>query len=274
MGNRLESVLDYGLAEAAELLNRGFADYFVRIDFSMGVLLHAVAQDGVDMASSRVVLREGQGVGIALVARRGWSSRLAGMAMVPEARGEGVGTWLMQQLVEESKARGERSMVLEVIEENVPGVHLYKGCGFRVVRRLLSYAGTGFAGEAAELEEVDVREVARMVTAYGLADLPWQVSGESLVKLGPPSRAYRMGAAAVAISDPLAPKVGIRAVVVEPEAKRQGEATRLLRALMGTHGGKDWVVPALCPEEFGGLFEKVGLEKGDLSQLQMVREWG
>jgi hypothetical protein len=39
--------------------------------------------------------------------------------------------------------------------------------------------------------------------------------------------------------------------------------------VMAHHPGKGWAVPALCPEEIGGLFEKVGLVKGPLAQLQM-----
>jgi predicted GNAT family acetyltransferase len=64
--------------------------------------------------------------------------------------------------------------------------------------------------------------------------------------------------------------VAIRTTVVELEARRQGQAARLLRAVMAEHPGKAWIVPALCPAEIGGVFEKVGFEREDLSQLQMV----
>ena len=84
------------------------------------------------------------------------------MAVVPEARGRGVGKWLMAQLIAEAKARGERVMVLEVIEQNEPAVRLYKGCGFHTQRRLVSYA-LAQAEEMAEVEpeEVDPRELGR-----------------------------------------------------------------------------------------------------------------
>ena len=274
MSLELKPLLDYDLVEVAELLNRGFADYLIKIEFNVAVLLHMVLHDGIDAGSSRVVLRDGEAVGVAMIARCGWSSRLAGMAIVPEARGQGAGSWLMAQLVAEAKARGERRMVLEVIEQNTAAVHLYEVCGFQVLRRLVSYAGSADGeGEKAELEQVDTREVAQMVTMYGLPDLPWQISGESLVHVGPPNRAYRMGTAYVVISNPDASRIGLRAVVVEPEARGQGRATRLLRAVMAHHPGKGWAVPALCPEEIGGLFEKVGLVKGPLAQLQMGIEF-
>ncbi len=267
----LKPLLNYGLAEIIELLNRGFAGYPVEIKFDLAALLHMVAHDSIDVGSSRVVQRGGQAVGLALIARRGWSSRLAAMAIVPEARGQGVGRWLMEQLVREAKERGERRMALEVIEKNTAAVRLYEGCGFRVRRRLVSYAlSAGEAGDQAELADVDIREVARLVTMYGGPDLPWQISGESLAQVGPPNRAYQREAAYVVISNPQEPRIGIRSVVVKPEGRGQGQAVRLLRAVMARYPGKEWIIPALCPQEVGRVFERVGFERGSLSQLQMV----
>jgi N-acetylglutamate synthase-like GNAT family acetyltransferase len=107
---------------------------------------------------------------------------------------------------------------------------------------------------------------------YGLPDLPWQISGESLAQAGPPGKAYQMGSAYAAISDPERSHVAIRTIVVESEARQQGQATQLLRAVMAQYPGKTWIVPALCPAEIGGVFEKVGFEREDLSQLQMALE--
>jgi ribosomal protein S18 acetylase RimI-like enzyme len=267
----LKPALDYVLPEVVGLMNRGFADYFVKIELDLAAFLGMVRHDGVDLATSRVVLRGGQPAGVALIARRGWTSRLDGMAIIPEARGCGVGRWLMDQLIAEARTRGERAMVLEVIEGNTAAVRLYEKSGFRVLRRLVSYAmsGTEAAAEG-NLQEIDVRELARLVAMYGLPDLPWQISGETLAQIGPPNRAYQMGDAYVAISNPDAPHVALRTVLVRPEARRQGQATRLLRAVMATYPGKTWHVPALCPQEFGPLFEGLGFEREPLAQLQMA----
>jgi ribosomal protein S18 acetylase RimI-like enzyme len=273
MDLQLRSVLDHGLTETAELLNQGFADYIVRVELSVPALLQMIRQDSVGVTSSRIVLRDGQPVGVGLIARRGWGCRLAGMALIPEARGQGVGRWLMEQLLAEAKGRGERTMALEVIKENTPGVRLYESCGFRLQRHLVSYAlSQPEETVPTELEDIDVRELGRMVTAYGLPDLPWQISGESLAQMGPPNRAYKLKAAYAAISDPDESHVVIRAVVVEPASRGQGQAIQLLQGMMAFHPQKVWRVPALCPEEIGGLFEKAGFERGSLSQLQMIRD--
>ena len=100
-----------GLERAAAVLARAFEDYFVRIPFTLEVLLNAARVDSVDLASSRIFLRDGAAVGGALIARRGWTSRLAGMAIVPEARRGGVGRAAVLHLLVEAKARGDRTMV-------------------------------------------------------------------------------------------------------------------------------------------------------------------
>lgn len=274
MKRELKSMVDYDLSEIAEIINRGFSDYFVKIEVNVTGLLHMVAQDSLSMDDSRVVVRDGEKVAVALIARRGWSSRLAAMAVVPEARGERVGTWLTERLLAESEERGERRMELEVIEENAPGVRLYKKSGFRVLRRLVSFELSGSPEETEEeLEDADIREVARMVTAHGLGNLPWQVSGESLACMGPPDRAFKLGGAYAAISKIDMPALVIRSIVVEPRMRGKGQGRRLLKALRAKYRGKAWSVPALCPEEMGGLFERAGFKRGELSQFHMVNEW-
>jgi len=261
---------DLGLGETVELLNCGFSDYIVLIQFDLAGWLHMVVGDGIDLGLSRVLVRDGTPVGCALIAQRGWSSRLAAMAVVPEARGQGVGRVLMDRVMDEARARGQRRMVLEVIESNDVAVRLYKGCGFRVVRRLVGYSlDAGQVGEAGDLEDVDPCEVARMVTVHGLRDMPWQISGESLAHLGPPNRGVRLDRAYALISDPERDQVGIRTLVVERGASERKQAFRLLKALIARYPGKGWRVPALLPEELGGPFEDVGFVQGELAQLQM-----
>jgi ribosomal protein S18 acetylase RimI-like enzyme len=277
VSHELQSVLEYGLEPTVELLNQGFADYVVPIHIDLATVMHVMSQESIDVSSSRVVSRKGHPVGVALIGRRGWTSRLAGMAVVPQARGVGVGRWLLSRLLEEARGRGERAMVLEVIEGNEPAQALYSSCGFQTVRRLVSYSGSPVAGPAgaeATLAEVDLREMARLVSAYGLPGLPWQISGESLAHFGPPNVAYQLDGAYVALSNPQAEQLAVRSLLVLPEARGRGRATQLLRAMVARYPHKTWRVPPLCPEEIGGLFEKLGFERGSLSQLQMRIEWG
>lgn len=272
MGFEAISVPDYGIEKSVDILNRGFVGYFVEIAFDLNMLLHMVSFDGISMADSRVVMRNGEPIGIAMIARRGWAERLAGMAIVEEARAKGAGTWLMEHLINEARGRGSRMMELEVIEVNDPAIKLYQGCGFQIVRKLESWQISEPEGQSlSDLKEVDIQSAARYVTMHGLENLPWQLTGESLVQLGPPNCAFRAENAMIVITDPERPQIAVRSLVVKPESRSQGQAKRLLQAVMAAYPGKVWSVPALCPEEAGGFFQKLGFKQGKLSQLQMRR---
>jgi len=282
MNLEFPSMLDYGLEPAAEVLARAFEDYFVRIPSTIGVLLHMARADSVDLASSCIFIRGGTAVGGALIARRGWTCRLAGMAIVPEARRTGVGRAAVAHLLGEAKARADRAMLLEVIEQNTAAVELYRACGFKEIRRLIGFAGSLVPDIAtsSKLVEVDLREVADAVTRHGLPDLPWQLSGETLAQLTPPNVAYRLDGAWIALSDPSQPVVTIRALVAARD-KLVGDGTppcrdreaALLRAVMAQYPGKEeWRLSALWPEELAAVIAPAGLPRSPLTQWQMQRE--
>lgn len=267
-----KSVLEHGIENTVNLIDRGFADYFVKRNFDLVTVMDRVHYDGVDLAKSRVVLLDGEPVGVALIAQRGWSRRLAAMAIIPQVRSRGIGKWLMANLIGEAKSKNDRRMVLEVIEMNQPAVNLYRSSGFHIIRRLVSYASPSIdlGANYEEFEEVDIRDVAGMVIAHAIPDLPWQLSGESLVQLSPPYQAFRLDQAFIVLSDLSKQQVAIRAMLVTPESRGQGQARNILSTLMKLHPDKEWQVPPICPEEIGYFFEKVGFEKQPLSQLQMA----
>lgn len=265
-----QSVFEHGLEAANALSNAGFADYFVPIQLPVTALLMMARQDSVDLTLSRVIFKDAQPVGVAFIARRGWTSRLAAMSIIPEARAHGVGEAAVRHLLAEAQARGEHAMTLEVIEQNTRAVRLYERCGFKTLRRLVGYVGKPTATDVLPLEKIDVRDAARALITYGPPDLPWQLSGETLAHAGPPSVAYRHGAAYIVLSNPEAPTIVVRALITEPSARRQGQASALLRAAIVQHPGKEWRVSAIWPEELGGLFEKIGLERDHLTQWQMT----
>jgi L-amino acid N-acyltransferase YncA len=48
------------------------------------------------------------------------------------ARGRKLGTHLLRQLLQEARAVGIESLILAVLEDNLPARRLYEGCGFRL----------------------------------------------------------------------------------------------------------------------------------------------
>jgi GNAT superfamily N-acetyltransferase len=120
-----------------------------------------------------------------------------------------------------------------------------------------------------DIKEIELREMSRLISQYGLSDLPWQLSGESVTQINPPLHAYRDGKAYILISNPEAEHVVIWSLLVEPKARGNGLGVRLVKQVIAHWAGKTWHIPALCPEEFGNVFENAGFEREKLSQWQM-----
>ncbi len=276
MNVRFTSIEDFGLVRTAELLTRAFADYFVKIPFTEAGLQQMELPDSVDFARSPVVWLDGQPAGAALIARRGATSRLAGMALVPAARGHGAGRALMEHLLTEARERGDQRMVLEVIEQNVAAVKLYEAVGFTRVRRLVGFAGPAPAGLADEpgLEEAELRDVAAAVERMDEeVGWPWQISGPTLAQLPVSAKGYTLDGAWAVVLNPAGPVVGLRALAVDGKADREQRAVRLLRAVMTRHpAATGWRMSALWPEEWAAWFTGAGLTRQELTQWQMTRE--
>ena len=227
-------------------------------------------KDGIDQTFSRVLLADAQPCGIALIARRGWVSRLAAMGIVEETRNKGAGSWFMDELTNEARQRGDREMTLEVIEQNEPAVKLYRKSGFQTVRRLIGLIRRDAEEDGkSDLCEIDLREMGRLVSLHGWSDLPWQLSGESIAQMNPPACAYRKEQAYVAVSNPIAEQVVVWSLLVEQGVRGRGLGADMLKSVIANHTGRTWHVPAIFPEEFGKVFEKAGFEREELSQWQM-----
>jgi len=267
----LKPVLSFPISDTAALLTRGFEGYLVPIQIDDFALQTMIRRDGVDLAESRVLLKDDEPIGVALIARRGWSSRLAAMGVVTGARNTGAGSWAMEKLIAEARGRGEKEMFLEVIEQNAPAVHLYQKFGFETVRRLLGYKIENPQATSEDvLEEIDIREMGRLISLYGLRDLPWQISAETITLHTPPARTYKLGDAYLMLANPEAAHVVIWSVLVKADACRAGQGARVMRAAFSRFPNKTWHVPVLCPEQVGGLFEKMGMMREELSQSQMA----
>ncbi len=266
----LSPASDFPTSQLADLLTRGFEDYFVPIHITEDVFLTMLRRDSIDLTASRVILKDGEPIGIGLIARRGWTSRVAAMGIVAHARNSGVGTWAMGQLIEEAKARGERQMLLEVIEQNMAGVKLYEKVGFEKVRRLVGYKIENPQVEVRhQLEEMDIYDLARIVTRHGFPDLPWQLTGATIAQYTPPARALRINEAYCLISDPSSADVAISSVLVKTRSRGAGLSRVLLRALFANFPNKTWHVSAIYPEEMAFVFEQVGMKRESISQWQM-----
>lgn len=262
-------------AQVAEALTRSFEGYVMPVNVRARGYERRFRPENVDPFASYVYLRESIPVAVLLVARRGWTSRIAAMAVAPEARGRGVGQRIMQEAIREAVARGDRSMLLEVFEHNTPAVNLYNGLGFSPLRRLAGYhhEPDSVAPDAADtLSELDPLDFARVVACEGEPDLPWMLTAETLCGTVPPARAYHLDRRAYAlIGDPDANVISLTALVVPRAYRRNGWGTHLMQALYARYPDKAWSIPQIVPEELAPeFFARCGWELLDTNQLEMV----
>src|SRR5215217_7905304 len=95
--------------QVADALTRSFEGYVMPVNVSARGYEYRFRPEHVDPFASYVYFhfRETRPVAVVLVARRGWTSRVAAMAVAPGARGKGLGKRIMQGVIDEAVERGD-----------------------------------------------------------------------------------------------------------------------------------------------------------------------
>ena len=270
-------IADCTAGEVAAALTRGFEGYIVPLHFTPQTYERRFRTENLDPYASRIFLLDGTPVGVLLIVRRGWTSRVAAMGLAPEVRGQGAGRRLLQEAIVEAAARGDRTMWLEVFEQNPPALALYKKLGFQPVRRLVGYRRPADAEEIAstdELTEMDPRDFARLTARHGERDLPWVLQPESLAAATLPARAWHLEHRAYAlVADPGAERLSLTALVVPEPHRRQGWGSRMVHALVAMLPSRPWSVSPVLPEDLAAdFFAKLGWGNWEINQIEMRLE--
>ena len=262
-------------AQVADALTRSFEGYVMPVNVTAQGYERRFRPENVDPFASYVYFRETRPVAVVLVARRGWTSRIAAMAVAPEARGRGLGKVIMQDTIDEAVERGDRSVLLEVFEHNTPAVNLYEGLGFRPSRRLVGYHHDP-GGAASEVTDtlcgLDPLDFARVVAREGEPGLPWMLAAETLSGAVSPAQAFHLDHRGYAlVGDPEANVIPLTAFIVPRSHRRNGWGTRLMQALFASYPDKAWSIPQIVPEELAPtFFARCGWTLMDTNQLEMV----
>lgn len=266
-------VVELTAARAAAAMDHCFQGYIVPLRMTAQSWEQRFRREHLDPWASYVYERGGTPAAVLFVCRRGWTSRVGAMAVAPEARRAGLGRRVMRDAIDQARARGDRTLLLEVIEQNTPAVKLYKSLGFRMTRRLVGYRWEPQAVEAGDVpREIDPLELARVASREGEPDLPWMLAAETLPSMTFPTRAVALGDHAYAlVSPPGAETMTLWSLVVPRVHRRQGWGTRMLRALAAANPGKPWQVVAIVPEKLApGFFAQAGWERQGISQYEMT----
>lgn len=265
-----QAALEFTSAELAAILTAGFEGYLLPVQFTAPGLERRMRPEHLDPAASKVFFLDARPIGAVMIARRGWNSRVAAMGIAKPFRAQGFGKQMLGQIVDEAKARGDHSLVLEVFEQNPAAVRLYQSVGFEISRRLLGYTKASETGTAANLTEIDPLEFARLVAIEGEANLPWMLSAETFAGYTKPARAFSLNDTAFAMVQEAGNDFILWALLVRRLERRKGWGQQMLQALMHLHAGKNCRVVQIVPEELAPqFFAAVGFERHELNQFEM-----
>lgn len=123
--------------ELTEAYNQTRVDYLVPMPMNVARLREYAQVYDVNLQQSAVALQNGEMVGLGMVGlrdQRAWVTRLG---VLPAGRRQGIGSAIMQALLEAAVVRSAQTAWLEVIKGNVPGYNLFQKFGFEETRELI-----------------------------------------------------------------------------------------------------------------------------------------
>jgi GNAT superfamily N-acetyltransferase len=259
---------DVPLAAQAATFTEAFRGYVggpVAMDAAaLGRFVHA---QGIDLCYSRFA-QERRGTMWLWLHHAYWGSFAPRRHGRPGAsRRTGVARGLLRHLLDEARARGDRMMFLEVIEQNPPAYALYEKEGFRSLARLCGWRrlpGGATAELSGEFAEISLAVASQLPSAREFPDLPWQISRHAVAKLES-ARAFASDRALAVISDPTA----TGPIRVHAVSSRQA-----LSAVLQRHLDREFLARPFFPESLGQeIFEPLGFTREPLTQWLMRFEF-
>ena len=240
----------FDLAQLAEIFNAAYEGYFVPMHVDEAALAYMVDAWDIDLARSRVALRDDEPIGIVNLGVRGGRGWIGGLGVVPAERRNGIGRALMEDVL----AAAPPVVTLEVLEQNDPAIRLYEALGFTRTRVLEIWSLT------ADVPAVEARSFE--ARPLGQTGLPWQRADESL-----PGEFERIEVdGAVALIRVTGPRVGI----AQLDARDEDAAAELVAAARARGESVHFMnVPE--NDHASGAFRRLGGTL-DLRQFELERD--
>lgn len=253
--------------QLAEILSHCFEGYLVPFTIDGDTFASRFGAEDISLNDSKVWMQDGEPKALAVITRRGQTSRLAAFAIRPELRGQGFGKQFMQQLIDEARARGDHNMWLEVIVGNDSGLALYERMGFVRQQTLVGFNAVGSTRlvETDALLEIDPMVVTKKIMVDSHLRMPWLSAPETLYKL--PGKAFILNDVAYAMVA-TSPQPRLRMLYVDPAARGKGQAKKLLTLLHERFPGLTTAVT--IPEHIAPLFLSCGYHQDPVMQYEML----
>jgi GNAT superfamily N-acetyltransferase len=262
------------------LFNGAFADYVGGpFNLSPDEWLVFLGRHGVDLQLSRIAFHGSQARGFALICPRSdrgrW--RIGGMALLPASRGDGSARALLADAVQRARAFGCAAIELEVVVQNERAISLYRREGFVATHVLCGYRSQQKHREppvvGVEIVAATATEAFAWLAETGatVADLPFQVLGQSLRALNVPLQTWRLGTAQLVFSAAPPDAVTIHSLI--DRDARQDDARSLIGTLLTRHEGCRVIVNPLQRSDVGGqALLDLGFEVQALRQQHMLKQ--
>ena len=269
------------LSEQADVFAEAFKGYVGgSIAMDSATLASFLRSQGIDLCYSRFA-RDSEGLcGFGYIARVGDLCRLSGMGVIARTRRLGVARTLLLRLIEEARARSDRAMLLEVIEQNPAALALYRSEGFRETAKLLGWrrkpgplSGSSAPGQRPQI--ISAASAGQLSSTLEFPQLPWQISRHAIVRLTNP-RAYSSGDAVVVFDHPIrTSQIRVSALFSTVGDRPDWSAFRELfgRVLQHFYLEGEVFAPPIFPEIFGEeIFSRFGFVQEPLRQYLLRRE--
>lgn len=178
----------FTVEQLTDIYNQTRVDYVVPMPMNTAKLKEYIHNYDIDLKRSAVAVKYGEPIALAMLGVRGGRTWITRLGVIPDKRQGGVGRGLMNTLIANSRALGAKTVVLEVIKNNIPAQRLFQELGFQPARELLVIRrppaamnisiGNGLYIDAAGYQEA----LAILEKRTGIAS--WVTANESLYNAG------------------------------------------------------------------------------------------
>ncbi len=175
-----EPASDWSHAELAEIFNAGYEGYFTPFTLDEAAFRFMSTTFDDDLDASRVLVVDGEPVGICKLAIRGDRGWISGIGIAVPHRGKGLGETLLRAAIDEARSRGVRELWLEVLTPNEPAIRLYEKLGFRTVRELEVWTLAELAPGDGTAQPVPSEQAQARIRRERTEREPWQRADESV----------------------------------------------------------------------------------------------
>ncbi|WP_251551870.1 GNAT family N-acetyltransferase [Neobacillus muris] len=181
-----KSLIECKIEDIITAWNRGFEEYFVKLEMTPELFFNRIANEGLSLPHSIVAFDKHEPVAIVVNGIRtiggkkySWNG---GTGIAKDYRGSGVSKLLMEEKLKIYEEEGIEVATLEAIKKNERAISLYQRYGYEIVDELVHLSGMREVDQtqAVSIHKESLRpEQLPFLTIYQ-ENVPWQCQWQSM----------------------------------------------------------------------------------------------